>query len=218
MRILLVEDDRMIGDSLVQALKNNGYAVDWARDGDMGEEHLNTTAYGLVLLDIGLPGRSGLDILRNLRNRKDKVPVLMLTARDRIADRVAGLDSGADDYLVKPFALEELEARIRVLLRRNAGQADAVLRTEHIALDTLTKELTYDGRQVTLSAREYALMLALMESPGKVLSRPELEERLYGWNEEISSNAVEVQIHNLRKKLGSELIQNIRGIGYMVAR
>lgn len=218
MRILLVEDDRMIADSLVQALKSSGYAVDWARDGDMGEDSLNTTSYNLVLLDIGLPQRSGLDILKSLRARKDKVPVLILTARDQVTDRVAGLDLGADDYLVKPFALEELEARIRVLLRRNAGHADPVLHAAGITLNTLTKELTYKDKQLLLSAREYALMLALMESPGKVMSRAELEERLYGWNEEISSNAVEVQIHNLRKKLGNALIQNIRGIGYMVTK
>lgn len=218
MRILLIEDDRMIGEGLVQALRASGYAVDWARDGTTGEVSLSTISYSLVLLDIGLPQRNGLDILKSLRERKDKVPVLILTARDQIADRVEVLDLGADDYLVKPFALEEVEARIRVLLRRSAGNADPVLRFGDIALNTLTKELDYKGKHLVLSAREYALMFALMELPGKVMSRTELEERLYGWNEEVSSNAVEVQIHNLRKKLGTQLIQNIRGIGYMVAK
>lgn len=218
MRILLIEDDRMIGESLTHALKNSGYAVDWARDGDTGEISLSTTAYNIVLLDLGLPRRDGLEVLKSLRMRKDKVPVLVLTARDQVADRVAGLDLGADDYLVKPFALEEVEARIRALLRRHAGNADPVLQSGGIALHTATKELSYKSKHLTLSAREYALMFALMESPGKVLSRMELEERLYGWNEEISSNAVEVQIHNLRKKLGADLIRNIRGIGYMVVK
>lgn len=218
MKILLIEDDKMIGESLMHALKNSGYAVDWARDGDMGEESLKTTVYNLVLLDIGLPKQTGLEVLTKLRARKDKVPVLILTARDRVADRVAGLDLGADDYLVKPFALEELEARMRVLLRRNTGHAEAILRSSAISLNTITKELEYESKSLILSAREYALMFALLQSPGKVLSRAELEERLYGWNEEVSSNAVEVQIHNLRKKLGPELIRNIRGIGYMVAK
>ncbi|MET0155899.1 MAG: response regulator [Rickettsiales bacterium] len=218
MRILLIEDDKMIGESLVHALKNGGYVVDWARDGDTGEVSLSTTIYNLILLDLGLPKRNGLEVLKGIRLRKDKVPVLILTARDRVADRVAGLDLGADDYLVKPFALEEVEARIRVLLRRTAGHADPVLRSGGVSLNMLTKELEYEGKRLTLSAREYALMFALMEMPGKVMSRVELEERLYGWNEEVSSNAVEVQIHNLRKKLGTDLIRNIRGIGYMVAK
>lgn len=218
MRILLIEDDRMIGESLLHALKSSGYAVDWARDGDMGEESLKTASYNLVLLDLGLPKQSGLDVLKSMRAGGNKTPVLILTARDRVADRVSGLDLGADDYLIKPFALEELEARIRVLLRRNAGLAEAIIRARDASLNMLTKELTYAGKTLVLSAREYALMLALMEIPGKVLSRADLEERLYGWNEEVSSNAVEVQIHNLRKKLGPDLIHNIRGIGYMVTK
>ena len=218
MKILLIEDDEMIAESLTHALRSSAYAVDWARDGDIGEESLKTTSYNLVLLDIGLPRRTGLDVLKSLRANKNKVPVLILTARDRISDRVEGLDLGADDYLVKPFALEELEARIRVLLRRHTGHAESMLSANDINLNTLTKELEYKGKNLVLSAREYALMFALMEMPGKVFSRAELEERLYGWNEEVSSNAVEVQIHNLRKKLGMDLIRNIRGIGYMVAK
>jgi len=218
MRILLIEDDKMIGESLVHALKNSGYAVDWARDGDMGEESLKTATYNLVLLDLGLPKQNGLEVLKKLREARNKTPVLILTARDRVADRVQGLDLGADDYLIKPFALEEVEARMRVLLRRNSGNAESVLRSGDVTLNTMTKELNYKGKTSILSAREYALMFALMELPGKVLSRAELEDRLYGWNEEVSSNAVEVQIHNLRKKMGTGLIHNIRGIGYMVAK
>ena len=218
MRILLVEDDKMIGESLMHALRNSGYAVDWARDGDIGEESLQTASYNLVLLDLGLPKRSGLEVLKNMRQARNKTPVLILTARDRVADRVIGLDLGADDYLIKPFALEEVEARIRVLLRRNAGNAEPVLRAGEATLNTMTKELNYQGKTSILSAREYALMFALMELPGKVLSRAELEDRLYGWNEEVSSNAVEVQIHNIRKKMGPDLIHNIRGIGYTVAK
>lgn len=218
MRILLIEDDTMVGESLVQALKAGGYAVDWAQDGEIGEESLRSCAYNLVLLDLGLPKRSGLEILKSLRARKDKVPVLIMTARDRVSDRVEGLDLGADDYLIKPFALEEMEARMRALLRRNSGHAGPVLKTAYMTLNTVTKELECQGRREPLSAREYALMFMLMESPGKVLSRLELEEKLYGWNEEVSSNAVEVQIHNLRKKFGAEAIRNIRGIGYLVEK
>ena len=218
MKILLIEDDQMIGESLAHALKSVGYAVDWAQDGQTGEESLHTGNYSLVLLDLGLPKRSGLEILAGLRQRKNIVPVIILTARDEVADRVKGLDVGADDYLVKPFALEELEARIRVLLRRNAGQAEPCLRYGDIELNTLTKELCYQGKTLRLSAREYALMFALLEIPGKIMSRSALEERLYGWNEEVNSNAVEVQIHTLRKKVGNDIIRNIRGIGYCVAK
>jgi two-component system response regulator QseB len=218
MRILLIEDDKMIGEGLSHALKAGGYAVDWARDGETGEESLKNATYHLVLLDLGLPRRGGLEVLQSMRRAHNKTPVLVLTARDRVADKVLGLNLGADDYLVKPFALEEVEARIRVLLRRNTGNAESVIRSGAIALNTTTKELTYRGKELVLSAREYALMFALMEVPGKVLSRAELEDRLYGWNEEVSSNAVEVQIHNVRKKLGSDIIHNIRGIGYMVAK
>ena len=218
MKLLLIEDDRMIGESLTHALKTSGYTVDWARDGEVGEESLHTGKYKLVLLDLGLPKRSGMEILQQLRNRKDKVPVLILSARDQIKDRVQALDLGADDYLVKPFALEELEARIRGLLRRTVGNADTVLQAGDAILNTVTREIEYDGKTLLLSAKEYALMHMLMEKPGKVTSRPELEELLYGWNEEVNSNAVEVLIHALRKKLGSTLIQNIRGMGYLVAK
>ncbi|MFZ4540806.1 MAG: response regulator [Rickettsiales bacterium] len=218
MRILLVEDDTMIGESLTHALRSSGYSVDWAKDGDAGELSLQSSNYNLVLLDVSLPKRSGLEILASLRQRKETVPVLILTARDSVTDRVQGLDGGADDYLVKPFALEEVEARIRVLLRRHLGQAEPILQSANIILNLLTKEIEVGDKKIILSAREYALMYALMERPGKVLSRAELEEKLYGWNEEVSSNAVEVHIHGLRKKLGNAIIRNIRGMGYMVSK
>jgi two-component system response regulator QseB len=218
MRILLIEDDPMIGDSLAHALRASGYSVDWAQDGETGELSLQTAQYNLVLLDLSLPKRSGLEILSYLRARQETVPVLVLTARDSVADRVQGLNFGADDYLVKPFALEEVEARIRVLLRRNAGKAEPTLRSGSVTLNLLTKEIAFEDKTLVLSAREYALMYALMEKPGNVLSRAQLEEKLYGWNEEVSSNAVEVHIHSLRKKLGNGLIRNIRGMGYMVAK
>lgn len=216
MRILLVEDDAMIGESLSHALRKNGYAVDWAHDGAMAEESLRMQEYGLMLLDLGLPRLSGIAVLRTLRADKSTLPVIILTARDAVADRVQGLDAGADDYLVKPFALEELEARIRVRMRRQAGSATPLLQAGAASLNTVTRELTYGTNALTLSAREYALMFALMEYPGRIRSRLELEERLYGWNEEVSSNAVEVHVHQLRKKLGSGVIRNIRGMGYMV--
>lgn len=218
MRILLVEDDVMIGESLRHALKGIGYAVNWVKDGDMAIETLANESYDLMLLDLGLPGQSGLTVLRTARKNKKSLPVLIITARDAIADRVAGLDSGADDYLVKPFALAEVEARLRALLRRHSNQPDPVLTAGEVALDTGTKELHYREKTLILTAREYALMYALLEKPGVVLSRAQLEEKLYGWNEEIASNAVEVQIHQLRKKMGNELIRNIRGVGYSVAR
>lgn len=216
MRLLLVEDDIMIGESLAHALRGGGYAIDWVQDGVTAEESLEVSSYALVLLDLGLPGQSGLDLLRKIRRRRDKTPVLIITARDTVSDRVQGLDGGADDYLVKPFALEEIEARIRALLRRSVGQADPLLRAGDLVLDPVTKELSRNDIRLTLSAREYALMFALMERPGKVLSRAELEERLYGWNEEVSSNTVEVHIHQIRKKLGNSVIRNIRGLGYSV--
>lgn len=218
MKILLIEDDKMIGESLTHALKGGGYAVDWARDGETGEESLHTGDYNLVLLDLGLPKRAGLDILKSLRARRDKVPVLILTALDTISDRVQGLDLGADDYLVKPFALEEVEARIRVLLRRSSGNPAPILQAGDTRLNTVTKELEYKGESAVLSAREYALMYALMEMPGKIVSRADLEQKLYGWGEEVSSNAVEVLVHTIRKKFGTALIRNVRGIGYSVEK
>jgi two-component system response regulator QseB len=218
MRVLLVEDDVMIGASLQQGLRDDGYAVDWVKDGRAAEVALADPAHQLVLLDLGLPHKDGLTLLRALRKRSSRVPVLVLTARDAIEDRVQGLDAGADDYLVKPFSLAELAARMRALLRRDAGRADPLVRVGSLTLDPSTREVTRDGKPVTLSAREYALLEALVARPGAVLSRTQLEEKLYGWGQEVESNTVEVYIHALRRKLGQDFIKNVRGVGYMVPK
>jgi two-component system response regulator QseB len=216
MRVLLVEDDPMIGKSVQRGLRQEGCSVDWVRDGQAAELALTTTPYELLLLDLGLPGRSGLDVLARLRRADNDIPVLIITARDAVADRVKGLDSGADDYLVKPFDLDELSARMRALLRRRAGRASPVIEHGDLRMNPATHELSQDGQPVALSAREFALLQALLEQPGVPLSRAKLEERLYGWGEEIESNAVEVYIHSLRRKLGSQRIKNIRGVGYLL--
>jgi two-component system, OmpR family, response regulator QseB len=218
MRILLVEDDVMIGASLQQGLRDDGYAVDWVKDGRAAEVALADPAHQLVLLDLGLPHKDGLTLLRALRKRGSRIPVLVLTARDAIEDRVQGLDAGADDYLVKPFSLAELAARMRALLRRDAGRADPLVRVGSLTLDPSTREVTRDGKPVALSAREYALLEALVARPGAVLSRTQLEEKLYGWGQEVESNTVEVYIHALRRKLGQDFIKNVRGVGYMVPK
>ena len=217
MRLLLVEDDPMIGESVVVGLKADGYAVDWVRDGQQAESAVSATPYALVLLDLGLPRRDGIDVLRTIRERRLDVPVLVMTARDTVRDRIKGLDTGADDYLVKPFDLDELSARVRSLLRRAAGRAEPVIERGPLAINPATREITWRGAPVTVSAREYALLAALAERPGLVLSRAQLEERLYGWNEAVGSNAVEVHIHNVRKKLGDGVIRNVRGLGYTLA-
>jgi DNA-binding response OmpR family regulator len=219
MRILLVEDDPMIGKTLQQALAQDGYAVDRVTDGEAARAAIATSkdAYALVLLDLGLPRRSGLEVLRELRRAGNRVRVLVVTARDAIADRVAGLDAGADDYLTKPFSLDELTARMRALLRRDIGREDNVLRHRDLTLDTATRTVTHRGVPVDVSAREYALLAALLERPGAALSKAQLEERIYRWGEEVESNAVEVHVHNLRKKLGSETIRTLRGVGYALA-
>jgi len=218
MRLLLVEDDPMIGEAVRDLLRAEGYAVDWANDGDMADAALATQAYDLVLLDLGLPRRDGLAVLRDLRARKDRTPVLIATARDGVAQRVQGLDAGADDYVLKPYDLEELLARIRALLRRAAGRAEPVYEHQGISVTPATREVLVQGRPVSLSAREWAVLEALIARPGTVLSRQQLEDKLYGWGGEISSNAVEVYIHGLRKKLGAHLVLNVRGLGYMVPR
>lgn len=218
MHLLLVEDDTMIGEAVLDALRAEHYAVDWVKNGDMADTALRTQAYDLVLLDLGLPGRDGLSVLRELRARKGLVPVLITTARDAVQQRIAGLDAGADDYLLKPYDVHELLARIRALLRRAAGRAEPVYEHLGVAINPATREVTAQGAPVQLSAREWAVLEALLARPGVVLSRQQLEEKLYSWKDEVSSNAVEVHIHSLRKKLGSELIQNIRGVGYMVPR
>ena len=218
MRLLVVEDDAMIGNSLRNGLRQDGYTVDWVRDGAAAELAAAATAYDAILLDLGLPGRSGLELLARWRARQNPVPVLIITARDSVADRVLGLDTGADDYLVKPFDLDELSARLRALLRRRAGRATPVIENGPLTLDPASHEVRLDGNEISLSAREFGILHALMEAPGVPLSRSQLEERLYGWDEEIGSNAVEVHIHALRRKLGSDWIRNVRGVGYMVPR
>ena len=216
MRLLLVEDDPMVGESIRDGLGQEGYTVDWVRDGKGAETALGAEPYAAVLLDLGLPRMDGLDVLRAARAQRNDVPILVITARDAVADRIKGLDAGADDYLVKPFDLDELAARVRALVRRAEGRAEPVVRHGPIALDPATRAVTLRGRPVELSGREFALLQALLARPGAVLSRAQLEERLYGWDEEVGSNAVEVHIHNLRRKLGADTIRNVRGVGYTI--
>ncbi len=214
MRILLVEDDEMIGDSLRAVLRRQGYATDWVRDGRAADAALASERFDAVLLDLGLPHKSGLEVLRALRGRGDATPVIVLTARDALADKVAGLDAGADDYLVKPFELDELLARLRALGRRASGRTTPVLAVADLRLDPATREVSRAGRPLLLSAREFALLQALLERPGAILSRAQLEDRLYGWGEELESNAISVYVHQLRRKLGEDLIHTVRGVGY----
>ncbi|MEM4989221.1 response regulator transcription factor [Collimonas sp. H4R21] len=218
MRLLLVEDDLMVGEAVRKGLRQDGFAVDWVQDGAAALSALAQEDYQLLLLDLGLPKKNGLEVLKSLRAGGNRIPVLILTARDAVADRVAGLDGGADDYLVKPFDLEELAARIRALLRRQSGRAEPLVELGQLTLNPATHEVLLEGRQVNLSAREFALLRAFLDRPGVVLSRAQLEEKMYGWDDSIESNAVEVYIHALRKKLGSNFIKNVRGIGYMVAK
>jgi len=218
MRLLLVEDDAMIGTAAQQGLRQEGHAVDWVRDGREAELAVGNGVYDLVLLDLGLPRRDGLSVLRSLRERGERVPVVIITARDAVSDRVAGLDAGADDYLVKPFDLDELAARVRAVARRPAGRAESLLRMGDLEIDAAARKVRWRGREVALSAREYALLEALADRPGAFLTRAQLEERLYGWDEEIASNAVEVHIHALRRKLDPSIIRNVRGMGYSLVR
>lgn len=218
MRLLLVEDDVMIGESVLDLLRAEGYAVDWVQDGELALSVLESEQYDLVLLDLGLPRCDGLTVLKLLRERRDRTPVLVATARDAIAQRIEGLDSGADDYIVKPYDLGEMLARIRSLVRRSAGRAEPVYACAGVSIDPASREVRVDGQPVLVSAREWAILELLLVRPGIVLSRKQLEERLYGWKDGISSNAVEVHIHSLRKKIGAELIQNVRGVGYMIAK
>ena len=214
MRLLLTEDDAMIGEAVQRGLRQLGFALDWVRDGAAAEQALALEPYDLLLLDLGLPRKSGLELLRDLRRRGAGIPVVILTARDAMTDRVAGLDAGADDYVVKPFELPELAARIRAVLRRREGRSNPRLEHRGVTLDPASREVTQNGQPVPLSAREFAVLQALMEHPGRVLSRAQIEDRLYGWGEEIESNVVEVYIHALRRKLGTPLIRTIRGVGY----
>lgn len=216
MRLLLVEDDLMIGESVQQGLRQDGFTVDWVRDGQSAEAAWRATRFDLMLLDLGLPRKDGLAVLKSLRQIHNALPVLVMTARDAVSDRVAGLDAGADDYLVKPFDLDELAARVRALLRRGSGRADPVISHGKLVLNPATRVATFAGAPLALSPREFALLEALLDRPGAVLSRAQLEERIYGWGQEVESNAVEVHIHALRKKLGAEFIRNVRGVGYKV--
>ncbi len=218
MRLLLVEDDSMIGESVRQGLRQDGFTVDWVQDGRAAELALRNAVYDLLVLDLGLPKKDGLDVLKTLRLRGNRIPVLVLTARDAVADRVKGLNSGADDYLVKPFDLDELAARIRALLRRQSGRADPAIQFGDLLLNPATHEVTFQGKPLPLSAREFSLLEVFLDRPGAVLSREQLEEKLYGWGEEVESNTVEVYIHALRRKLGQDFIRNVRGVGYMVPR
>jgi len=218
MRVLLVEDDRMIAQGLQTALRQDGYAVDWMADGRAAAAALHAAHFDLVLLDLGLPERDGLEVLRELRRRDDATPVIIVTARDDIQDRIAGLDAGADDYIVKPFDLDEVAARMRSVLRRASGRGDPSIRVGELSLNPATHAVERGGLPVQLSAHEYAVLEALLQRPGAILSRAQLEDRLYGWDAPVESNAIEVYIHSLRRKLGSEAIRTLRGVGYFVPK
>ncbi|CAB3801209.1 response regulator transcription factor [Pararobbsia alpina] len=219
MRVLLIEDDLMIGEAIQDALKDASYATDWIRNGQTALTTLACQHYDLVLLDLGLPGKDGLEVLTSIRAIDHPVPLLIITARDGLDDRLRGLDGGADDYVLKPFEMAELLARMRAVLRRKAGNAAPVLGNGVVSLDPATREASVNGGSpVQLSSREFSLLHALLVRPGAILSRSELEDRIYGWGEEVESNAVEYLIHALRRKLGSEVIRNVRGVGWMVSK
>lgn len=216
MRLLLVEDDPLLGDGLQAGLRLNGYTVDWLQDASAAEAALGSENYELMVLDLGLPDRSGLSVLKNLRQRGNQLPVLILTARDSVEDRVLGLDSGADDYLLKPCDLGELTARLRALLRRHSGRAENTIQHGEITLNPAAHAVSIAGKAIDLAPREYAVLQLLLENSGRVMSRSRLEESLYSWDGEVESNAIEVYIHHLRKKFGSDLIRTIRGVGYII--
>ncbi len=218
MRVLLVEDDRMIAKGLETALRQEGYAVDAMGDGRSAAEALRTSRFDLVLLDLGLPQRDGIEVLRELRGRGDSTPVIIVTARDDVRNRIEGLDAGADDYIIKPFDLDEVSARMRSVLRRAAGRGDPCIKHRGISLNPVTHAVEREGVAVLLSAHEFSVLEALLQRPGAVLSRAQLEDRLYGWSGQIESNAIEVYIHGLRRKLGSDAIRTLRGVGYFVPK
>ena len=217
MRILLIEDDNMIGKAVRLGLTNAGFVVDWVLDGRAAELGLANPVYDVAILDLGLPKKDGMDVLRTLRKAGNSVPVLVATARDAVADRIAGLEAGADDYVLKPFDLDELVARIRALIRRRSGNVSSALCAGRLRLDPIRKTVELAGAAVELSAREFSILEALMQRPGAVLSREQLEESVYGWGQEIGSNAVEVHLHHLRRKLSAAVIKNVRGVGFRVA-
>jgi DNA-binding response OmpR family regulator len=216
MRVLLAEDDDLLGDGLKTGLKQEGYTVDWVKDGQSAENALLDNEFDLVVLDLGLPKKAGLEVLKQIRSSGKHLPVLILTARDSVQDRVTGLDSGADDYLVKPFDLEELCARLRVLQRRTGGRSAPVIVHGKISLDPAAHKVLLNGEPINLSMREFVLLQHLMENIGRVIPRARLEEKLYGWDAEVESNSLEVFIHHLRKKLGTDFIRTVRGVGYMI--
>ena len=218
MRVLIVEDDPLLGDALAAGLKQRGFEADWVQDGRDAQTAIRAETFAAVVLDLGLPGLGGLELLRGERVRGNKVPVLILTARDAIQDRIAGLDSGADDYVVKPTDLDELAARLRALVRRSKGEPAPVLQIGQLVLDPAARLVTSDGQLIDLSPREFALLQELMLNAGRVLSREQLEERMYRWGDEVESNAVEVHVHHLRRKLGVQVVKTIRGVGYMMPR
>mgnify|MGYP001106520612 FL=1 len=216
MKILLAEDDPQVGASIAQGLRLAGFTIDWVRDGEEAYLALDVGRYALLILDLGMPKLDGLDLLDRLRRKENMLPVLVVTARDTIPDRIAGLNRGADDYLVKPFDLEELVARVHALLRRGQARIQRELRVGKLCVIPSTCTVSIDGKEINLTAREFALLVSLMEAPGTVISLREMEERLYGWEDEVASNAVEVLLHRLRRKLGGDWIRNVRGVGYKV--
>jgi two-component system response regulator QseB len=218
MRVLVVEDDPMIGRAVVAGLHDGGYAVDWVRDGGEAELAIANGVYDLALLDLGLPRRDGLEILKSVRRAGYTLPILIITARDSVADRIEGLDHGADDYLVKPFDLDELLARARAVIRRHGGRSSPEIAYGALTLDPVKRQVTFKGSAVELSAREFAVLEALMKEPGAVISREKLEDAVYGWGEEVGSNTIEVHLHHLRRKLEPQIIRNVRGVGYQIAR
>lgn len=218
MRILVVEDDALLGDAIQAGLRQQGFVPDWVRDGAAADLALQGDGHAAVVLDLGLPRRSGLEVLARLRGRRSAVPVLILTARDTVEDRIAGLDAGADDYLVKPFDLGELAARLRALTRRAGGNASAAIVVGALSLDPATREVRFRGEPRTLSPKEFSLLQAFMLNAGRVLTREQLEEKLYGWGEEVESNALEVHLHHLRRKLFAGAVQTLRGVGYLMPR
>ena len=218
MRILLADDDTLLGDGLRAGLRQSGFQVDWVRDGAAAERELRAQPYAAAVLDLGLPLMDGLDVLASIRRAGVTLPVLVLTARDTVPDRIRGLDRGADDYVVKPVDLDELAARLRALVRRAHGLPQDMLQAQGVTLDVAGRSVSRDGQAVALSTREFDLLHALMLSAGRVLSREQLEQQLYAWGQEVESNAVEVHVHHLRKKLGADLIQTVRGVGYLLPR